>query len=166
MKNIFIVFILTILVTSCSPPARITDGIKRGPYSGTVLTYEMSIPSYVNYSVIGNFEVGKIWYGSRDETTSEAKAKASELGANAILIEKSGFKPSGFSWAAPYTSGKLIFIENYDEVVSKKESGGKLQSESKVTPAERLLELKSLKEKGLISDDEYSTHRSKIINGL
>lgn len=133
----------------------------RPEFHGRVLVYEKQVPSGVDYQVIGSFVEQKQWYGSTSETGSESLRSAASKGANGLLIEKTGHRASGWSWAAPYTEGKLLWIRNYQALVEQP-----APSKTTTPASDRLRQLDDLRRQGLLSDAEYETKRKAIIEGL
>jgi len=85
----------------------------RPAFKGEVLIFEKTIPKNILYSVIGDFVSQKEWYGGTGETANSAVKEAASKGANGLLIEAQGHRVTSFSWASPYTEGKLLWIDNY-----------------------------------------------------
>lgn len=106
---------LTMLVSSCSSTRyNVAPDQARPAFSGEVLVFEKIIPENIKYSVIGDFVSQSEWYGGTGETANSAVKEAAAKGANGMLIEAQGHRVTGFSWASPYTEGKLLWIDNYD----------------------------------------------------
>lgn len=61
--------------------------------------------------------------------------------------------------------GKLNFEENFDVAISEKtfSENTKIDEKSNMDSAEKLIKLAELKEKGLITDDEFTAQKSKLI---
>jgi hypothetical protein len=81
-------------------------------HNDKVFITEQSLPSSVEFELISNIDVGKIWYGSSSNVLTSMADKARELGANAIIQVKMWHQPSGFSWAAPHGSGQAVRIND------------------------------------------------------
>ncbi len=106
---------LAVLVCSCSSTRyNVAPDQARPSFSGEVLVFEKTIPENIKYSVIGDFVSQSEWYGGTGETANSAVKEAAAKGANGMLIEAQGHRVTGFSWASPYTEGKLLWIDNYD----------------------------------------------------
>jgi len=131
------------------------------PSNGEVLIYKNSIPKNVNSIIIGDFVLQKQWYGGTNETGNSAIREAAKKGANGILIEKQGHRVTGWSWASPYTEGKLLWIENHDIILL-----GDNEVKENKTIEERLKRLELLFESQKITKEEFSKQRVKILNEL
>ena len=83
---------------------------KYSPHSNRVFVTNESLPSTAKYEVLGQLEVGKVWYGSSDNVLQSLADGARKLGADAVVEVKTWHQPSGWSWAAPHGSGKAIKI--------------------------------------------------------
>ena len=119
-KCLFLAMI-ALLLCSCMPTTKynVAKDQIRPAFSGKVLVFNKTIPDNIQYSVMGDFVAQSEWYGGTDETANSATKEAAAKGANGILIEAQGHRMAGFSYASPYTEGKLLWIENY-EVAQKK----------------------------------------------
>ena len=118
-NNMMIKYILfsavAVLLCSCSTTRYdVAPDQLRPAFSGEVLTFEKTIPENIKYSVIGDFVSQSEWYGGTGETANSAVKEAAAKGANGLLIEDQGHRMTAFSYASPYTEGKLLWIENYD----------------------------------------------------
>lgn len=118
-KNIVIRLILcvalAVLVSSCSSTRyNVAPDQLRPSFSGEVLVFEKTIPENIKYSVIGDFVSQSEWYGGTGETANAAAKEAAVNGANGVLIEAQGHRMTAFSYASPYTEGKLLWVDNYD----------------------------------------------------
>lgn len=82
------------------------------PYAGRIFVTTHALPASVQYQALGTITVGTVWYGSADKAMSQLVAKARQLGANAVIDEKTWWQPSGFSWAAPHATGRAIRVKN------------------------------------------------------
>jgi len=111
---------LALLICSCSSTRyNVAPDQVRPAFSGKMLVFEKSIPENVKYSVIGDFVSQSEWYGGTGETANAAVKEAAAKGANGMLIEAQGHRVTGFSWASPYTEGKLLWVENYDAALAQ-----------------------------------------------
>ncbi len=111
---------LALLICSCSSTRyNVAPDQVRPAFSGKVLVFEKSIPENVKYTVIGDFVSQSEWYGGTGETENAAVKEAAAKGANGMLIEAQGHRVTGFSWASPYTEGKLLWVENYDAALAQ-----------------------------------------------
>ncbi len=107
--------VIAVLVSSCSATKYdVAPDQLRPAFSGEVLVFEKTVPENIKYSVIGDFVSQSEWYGGTGETANSAVTEAAAKGANGMLIEAQGHRVTGFSWASPYTEGKLLWIDNYD----------------------------------------------------
>jgi hypothetical protein len=117
--------VIAMLICGCSTTRyNVAPDQLRPAFSGKVLIFEKIIPESIQYSVIGDFVSQKEWYGGTGETANSATKEAAAKGANGLLIEAQGHRVTGFSWASPYTEGKLLWIDNYDhahDLQTKKE---------------------------------------------
>jgi len=79
-------------------------------HSNRVYVTSASLPATAKYEILGQVEVGKVWYGSSDNVLQSLADGARELGADAVVQVKTWHQPSGWAWAAPHGSGKAIKI--------------------------------------------------------
>jgi hypothetical protein len=157
--------LFSLLAGCASTEYRLNSGAQRPAFGRVVLVYRQTIPAGVDYSVIGDFVAQKQFYGGTAETANAVKSEASARGANGILIERSGHRPAGWSWASPFTEGKLLWIKNY-EAASAAQSGAALGSPRLSSNAERLKELDDLHRRGLVTDAEFEDKRKVLVEGL
>lgn len=130
-------------------------------FDGVVMVFREKVPPSIRYKVIGEFVEQKQFYGGTAETVREVLSNAAAHGANAILIERSGHRVTGFSWASPYTEGKLLWIENYDAAAHASAGGA-----STPTAAQRLKDLDDLHRRGLVTDAEFEEKRKDLVDAL
>ena len=83
---------------------------KYAPHGNRVYVTAASLPASVKHEVLGQLEVGKVWYGSSDNVLQSLADGARKLGADAVVEVKTWHQPSGWSWAAPHGSGKAVKI--------------------------------------------------------
>lgn len=155
-------FLLCMGAAGCATTGyRVKSGQERSAFHGKVLVFEKQVPRNVQYRIIGDFVEQKQWYGSTAETGRESLSVAASRGANGLLIEKSGHRPTAWSWSSPYTEGKLLWVENYDAAAAA-------QGGEKVVPAteQRMRQLDDLHRKGLVTDTEYEAKRKAILESL
>ncbi len=114
MKCIFLMAVTALLCSCSTTQYNVADGQLRPAFSGEVLVFEKSIPENIKYLVIGDFVSQSEWYGGTGETANSATHEAAAKGANGILIEAQGHRMTAFSYASPYTEGKLLWVDNYD----------------------------------------------------
>ena len=153
---------LAVSVAGCASTGySVRPGSERPAFNGKVLVYDQQIPPGVQHTVIGEFAEQKGWYGGTGETAREALRAAAAKGANGILIERTGHRVTSWSWASPYTEGKLLWITNYDTAAAA-QGGGEVSP----SRAERLRELEALHRQGLITDSEYEAKRKAIVDSL
>ncbi len=107
-----------ILAGCASTEFEVTPGMERAAFKGKVLVFEKQMPAGVEYTVIGKFLQQKQWYGNTGETGNSALSTAAAKGANGILIERTGHRVTAWSWASPFTEGKLLWITNYDAALA------------------------------------------------
>lgn len=84
--------------------------VKYPPHGNRVFVTKESLPPSVKYEVLGQLEVGKVWYGSSNKVLQSLADGARKLGADAVVDVKTWYQPSGWSWAAPHGSGKAVKI--------------------------------------------------------
>ena len=164
MRKFLAVFLVVALCGCAGTKYRITSGEGRPPFAGEVLVFDKVVPSSVSYRLMGDFVLQKQWYGSSGQTSKAAVMEAARKGANGILIEKTGVRVTAWSWASPYTAGKLLWVENYQQAKTP-------YVKPEVTPAKapvegRLEQLEALKQKGKITEEEYAERRAAILNDL
>lgn len=69
-----------------------------------------ALPDTARHEVLGELEVGRIWYGGQDKALVQPAEGARELGADAVVEVKTWHQPAGWSWSAPHGSGKAVKI--------------------------------------------------------
>ncbi|MDX2300228.1 MAG: hypothetical protein NW204_10930 [Xanthomonadaceae bacterium] len=79
-------------------------------HSNRIYVTRAALPPTAKYEVLGDLEVGKVWYGSSGKVLVSLADGARKLGADAVVEVKTWHQPSGWSWAAPHGSGKAIKI--------------------------------------------------------
>ena len=119
-KHIVWIFVIVAGLTGCSAHnpfiiKNTTDvdqlsATKYAPHSNRVYVTSASLPETAKYEVLGQIEVGKVWYGSSDNVLQSLADGARKLGADAVVEVKTWHQPSGWSWAAPHGSGKAVKI--------------------------------------------------------
>lgn len=142
---------------------RVNPGEQRVAYTGVVSVFDKAIPATVHYRIIGDFVMQKQWYGSTGATVEAATKIAAAKGANGILIERTGFRVTAWSWASRYTAGKLLWIAGDDETSA---SSTAVPPSPKPSIEERLIRLDELRKSGRITEKEYEDRRSSILNEL
>jgi hypothetical protein len=95
------------IVTNTTQSSAISQN-KYSAHNDRVFITVQSLPSSVEFDLISNIDVGRIWYGSSQNIYTSMADRARELGANAIIQAKTWHQPSGFSWAAPHGSGQAV----------------------------------------------------------
>jgi len=83
-------------------------------HTNPVLVVEGPFPSTVEYEVIANIDIGKIWYSGADGLLVEMATRAKQLGADAVINVTRWRQPSGFAWAAPHGKGQAVKILKKD----------------------------------------------------
>jgi hypothetical protein len=116
--NLQLTVVVLILLTGCSAhnPLIIKNTTestklttKRYPaHSDPVFITEETLPSDFNYEIIEQIEIGKVWYGDKNDIEESLAIRAQQIGADAVIDVKTWHQPSGWSWAAPHGSGKAI----------------------------------------------------------
>lgn len=114
------VFVAVVALTSCSAhnPFIIKDTTevrqpattKYAPHNNRVWVMTASMPATAKYEVLGQLEVGKVWYGSSDNVLNSLADGARQLGADAVVEVKTWHQVSGWSWSAPHGSGEAIKV--------------------------------------------------------
>lgn len=113
--NVCYCLVIAVMIGGCSTTRyTVAPDQLRPAFNGEVLVFNKTIPKNIQYSVIGDFVSQKEWYGGTGETANSAVKEAASKGANGLLIEAQGHRVTGFSWASPYTEGKLLWIDNYN----------------------------------------------------
>jgi hypothetical protein len=85
---------------------------KAAAHNNKVLFVDNTLPPNVKYDVLGEINIGKVWYGGGDVLLDEMADKARALGADAVIEVGTWRQPSGFAWAAPHASGKAVKLLN------------------------------------------------------
>lgn len=119
-KQIAYVFMFVVGLTGCSAhnpyiiknttEVKQVGASKYLSHSNRVYVTSASLPATAKYEILGQVEVGKVWYGSSDNVLQSLADGARELGADAVVQVKTWHQPSGWAWAAPHGSGKAIKI--------------------------------------------------------
>jgi hypothetical protein len=120
LRQFMWIYLMVTLVSGCSAhnpfiikntnDTVVVSQTKHAPHHNPVYVMESSLPSNAKYEVLGQLEVGKVWYGSSTSVLQSLADGARENGADSIIEVKTWFQPSGWSWAAPHGSGKAIKI--------------------------------------------------------
>ena len=120
LKQILYLFVIAVVIAACSAHSPLivkntTDvnqpsATKYAPHSDRVFVTSASLPTTAKYEVLGQLEVGKVWYGSSHDVLQSLADGARKLGADAVVEVKTWHQPSGWSWAAPHGSGKAVKI--------------------------------------------------------
>jgi hypothetical protein len=133
----------------------VESGQQRSAFTDEVLIYDKLIPDSVQYTVMGDYVMEKRWYGGTGETAKYAADEAAAKGANGILILRSGHRMTEWAWAAPYTEGTLLWIENYNQAKFAMRNGaGKIEQKGN---APTLKPVKSQKAKVQQEDSDEDT---------
>jgi hypothetical protein len=83
---------------------------KYPPHGNRVWVTRASLPPTLRFEVLGQLDVGKVWYGPAHEVLRSLADGARKLGADAVIEVRTWHQPSGWSWAAPHGSGKAVKI--------------------------------------------------------
>ena len=94
----------------------VQSGTTLQPHTSKVLFLNSTLPETVKFEVIGQINVGKVWYGSADTVLDQMATKARALGADGVIEVVTWHQPSGFSWAAPHGTGKAVKITNKEAI--------------------------------------------------
>ena len=126
MKDLLYISALTLTLCACSAhnPFIVTSTTDVKPaaarhypaYVGPVLVVAGPLPSNARFEMIGEIEIGKVWYGGADRILQELADRARELGADAVIDVKTWHQPSGYSWAAPHGHGQAVKLLNPEEL--------------------------------------------------
>ena len=98
------------IMTSTTDVQPTAASTKYPPHSNKVFITSGNLPSSVKYEVLGQLDVGKVWYGDSDNALEALADGARKLGADAVIEVKTWHQPSGWSWAAPHGAGKAVKI--------------------------------------------------------
>ena len=119
-KQIACGFVIVVGLTGCSAHnpliVKNTTDVKQlsstryAPHSNRVYVTSASLPTTVEYEILGQLEVGKVWYGSSGNVLESLADGARKLGADAVVDVQTWHQPSGWSWAAPHGSGRAVKI--------------------------------------------------------
>jgi hypothetical protein len=96
---------------------------KAAAHNNKVLFVDNTLPLNVKYDVLGEINIGKVWYGGGDALLDEMADKARALGADAVIEVGTWKQPSGFAWAAPHATGKAVKLLNKKSVDMKALAG-------------------------------------------
>ncbi|MGP9634883.1 hypothetical protein ACT3R7_17650 [Halomonas sp. AOP43-A1-21] len=100
-------------VSSSSAPAISQENWTTDPVYVTTST----VPTNIGYEVVGHVKANaRTGYDSVETLYPLLVQEARKVGANAVVGVKGGRSPSAFSWAAPFTSGTAIRIDNVEKL--------------------------------------------------
>lgn len=166
MRKLVAVIVVAALCGCGGTKYRVSPSEQRPAFTGEVVVFEKAVPDSVSYKIIGDFVMQKQWYGSIGKTSHEATKEAAAKGANGVLIEKTGTRVTAWSWASPYTQGKLLWIENYEQAKHPYLKPAPAPRVAKGSVDERLEQLDVLKQKGKVTEAEYKERRAAILSDL
>lgn len=96
-------------VSSSSAPALTKSEWTQGP---VFLTTD-AVPASIDYEFAGDVKANaRAGYDSVESLYPLLVKEARKIGANAVIDVRGGRSPSLFSWAAPFTYGKAIKVED------------------------------------------------------
>jgi len=126
MNKLICISVLAMVLSACSArnPFIVANTTDLTPASaqhnsahvGPVLIVAGPLPAKARFELIGEIEIGKVWYGGADKILQELADRARELGADAVIEVKTWHQPSGYSWAAPHGHGQAVKILNPEEL--------------------------------------------------
>jgi hypothetical protein len=126
MKKLICISVLAMMLSACSAhnPFIVTNtayvkpaGTQHYPArTGTVLVVEGPLPANVKFELLGDIEIGKVWYGGSDKLWQELADRARAVGADAVIEVKTWHQPSGYSWSAPHAHGQAVRILNPEDI--------------------------------------------------
>ena len=91
--------------------------------SGEIYITMSAVPMSLGYEIIGHVKANaRKGYGSVESLYPLLAEKAKKVGANAVINVKGGRAPAAFSWAAPFTGGTAIKIDDIKKL--EKYNGG------------------------------------------
>jgi hypothetical protein len=132
-NRIALTLVMALLLTGCSAHSPFiltsttdvnqTSATRYAPHSSRILVTRASLPPTAKYEVLGQLEVGKVWYGSSRNVLQSLADGARNLGADAVVEVKTWHQPSGWSWAAPHGSGMAVKITEQGSVEFSKLGG-------------------------------------------
>ena len=79
----------------------------RAPHQRQVFVTRGTLPAGT-YQVLGQVDVGTVWYGTADKALTVMADKARAIGADAVIDVATWHQPSGWSWAAPQAKGTAV----------------------------------------------------------
>jgi uncharacterized protein YbjQ (UPF0145 family) len=98
--------------SSSAPTLPIANQVKGPIYVTTAI-----LPSDIQYTVIGKVKANaRAGYDDAENLYPLLADEARKIGANAVISVYKGHSVSAFSWAAPYTGGTAIQIDNIEEL--------------------------------------------------
>jgi hypothetical protein len=104
------------LIMKSTTDVKPVSSAKYPAHSDKVYVTSSGLPESSKYEVLGQLDVGKVWYGASDNALEALADGARKLGADAVIEAKTWHQPSGWAWAAPHGSGKAVKITNRDGV--------------------------------------------------
>lgn len=85
--------------------------------SGPIYLMTSTVPTEIGYEVIGHVKANaRAGYDSVESLYPLLAEEARKVGANAVVEVQGGRAPSAFSWAAPFTGGTAIKIDNVEKL--------------------------------------------------
>ena len=126
--EILIIALLALLLTACASGSAIVTGTKRTPLNPSEVRLYLEAPA--SFEVIGlvnaSSDGGWTEQESQDYAVQELKSQAAKLGANGVLLEKTGERTSIVAWygtgtyhmipvIAKTVSGKAIFVRKMSQ---------------------------------------------------
>ena len=186
MKALSILLLITVM-SGCAVKAKSAIDKRSNMYppnNGTICLLAGSPPADVRYEIIARVVATKRTYGSQDSLFEPMSREGRRIGADAIINLQASQKFKGpMPWrvAAPTGDGSAIKILPGSPRLDCEQVGGKsfgrpysikaiTQEESSVDSAkpddelyQRLLKLDDLRERGILTDDEFEAEKRKIL---
>ncbi|MBN1534550.1 MAG: hypothetical protein JXA20_17890 [Spirochaetes bacterium] len=87
------------------------SALKKYPaHSKKVFVTESRLPVSAKVELLAELKAGDVWYGKSDNLLESLADGARQLGGDAVVEARTWRQPSGFSWAAPFGSGKIVKV--------------------------------------------------------
>ena len=177
-----LVLMLVVLVLTGCASSHIMVGNARAPIPVSEVKIYLHAPAkYEEIAIIDASSKASFSFGDQakmEKVIARLKEEAASLGANGILFQGEGSEASAGTVYTGATNGNMGFGVGVSPI-HKKASGiaifvpediqrGTSNTVNSTDPkaSQRILDLQSLKDKGLITDSEYQQKRKQILESL
>lgn len=168
MKNTVYYFLLVLSLSSCTPIVRYNSFDSTQRISKTenleIFTSVNSIP--YNYKEIGLITVDdEGWGRSENELMNIAINKGKEVGADGLLVLAQDNSSAGYVLTGNIATAYNRKVVRISAIVKTSEKNN-VNAINTDEIHNKLLKLKELKDKGVITEDEFNTQKAKLLEKL